>query len=768
MTERILRDDIHRDLKARYDKAVADDGLPSKETLTRYRERFLREFGPETLRRLEGEALLNKMHDHSDKDSLVYWLEYKNDEEFVADVFGGIGGGSALKFGIYRRKATGAWTSGSPQAQREVPTAEAIAIAERHRDQLLAGFDALRALPPDGDDDAYARLEQELARVAPNVADTAWGHKYLAVLFPDKLDDFHNSEYQRHHLIRILVLPPTAEGRYVCAGRFVRLAHEIGIPVTHASWLLNARNGPPRRYWRVGVGDSDDARSRWAVMRDGGFAAVGWQRLGDLSELAYDNESKQKLRGLMAETYPGPPQAVGRQALQVFRFVTHASEGDIVLACAGATVLGLGRISGAYRFGLPADRPHQRPVDWLDVGDWKMPEPEGLRTTWIEVKKPVNLVAVEARLLDPTSPPRPVVREPDPHIRPPTLDGHPGRIAQALERKGQVILYGPPGTGKTFWAVRTVRDLASWYAFGKLYADLAPTEKPAVDGRHGEHGLVRQCTFHPAVGYEEFIEGYRPTTGADGGLAFELRDGIFRTFCADAERDPARRYYLVIDEINRGDIPRIFGELLTLLEKGKRSASVSLPVSGKAFSVPANVFVVGTMNTADRSIALLDTALRRRFAFIELMPDPSVLEGAVVKDLPLDRWLRSLNERICRYVGRDARNLQIGHSYLMDGDRAIRDTGALRRALVEDILPLLEEYCYEDYDSLEQILGKKLVDRDRQCYRREPLMAGRDDDLIDALRAADPDLPVVGPAAAAEADQEAETDVDDGAEGTSA
>src|SRR5215218_5670208 len=132
-------------------------------------------------------------------------------------------------------------------------------------------------------------------------------------------------------------------------------------------------------------------------------------------------------------------------------------------------------------------------------------------------------------------------------------------------------------------------------------------------------------------------------------------------------------FLLIIDEINRGDVPRIFGELLTVLEKDKRGRPVALPLTGGPLRVPDNVYVIGTMNTADRSIALLDTALRRRFGFVELMPDSSVFGEAVVGGIPLGPWLDAVNRAIVDHVGQDARNLQIGHSYLLDDGRPIAD-----------------------------------------------------------------------------------------------
>lgn len=219
-----------------------------------------------------------------------------------------------------------------------------------------------------------------------------------------------------------------------------------------------------------------------------------------------------------------------------------------------------------------------------------------------------------------------------------------------------------------------------------------------------------------------------------------MRDGMFKRLCDEASSSPAKRFFLIIDEINRGDIPRIFGELLMILESNKRGMRLNLPVSGRSFCVPKNVFIIGTMNTADRSIALLDTALRRRFGFIELMPDISVLEDVVLEGIPLRLWLKSLNERICQHLGRDARNLQVGHSYFMPGGKTVATFQKFADIVHEDIIPLLVEYCYEDFSFLSKILGTKIVDESSMRVREELFAESFQDKLLPALLAPCPDI----------------------------
>jgi 5-methylcytosine-specific restriction protein B len=203
---------------------------------------------------------------------------------------------------------------------------------------------------------------------------------------------------------------------------------------------------------------------------------------------------------------------------------------------------------------------------------------------------------------------------------------------------------------------------------------------------------------------------------------------------------PRSPFLLIIDEINRGDVPRIFGELLTVVEKDKRGKPVLLPLRQSAFRVPPNVLLIGTMNTADRSIALLDTALRRQFGFVELMPDASLLGVATVADIPLGPWLEALNRRVCEHVGRDARNLQVGHSFLMEGGGPLRDAGRFFRVVQDEIIPLLEEYCYEDFDALHAILGGGLIDLPNRAVRHDLFEEPSGPGLVQALLEPCPDI----------------------------
>lgn len=747
----ILHEKLFEELKERLKQLDNSGELRSRRQLARYYATFRERFGPDRLQNLDGEALLETLHAHrrDNRNSLVYWLEFKDDDELPA-IFGSVSGGSALKFGIYQRKETGAWMTGSPQNQRELSIEEAVQIARQHRDQLVRGAELLEQMPTDGNDEDYRRLQEQMDRAAPDVSNRAWGHKYFHMLYPDKLDDYHVENYQRFHLIKLLQMPPEGKGRYLAAGRYIAIARELDVPLNHLTTMLNLRNGRPYSYWRVlaNYPDVEGRKHSWDSMLGDGYVAIGWRELGDLSDIERTREAKDRVRSLMETHY----QDRGAWAQEIFNFVARIEAADLVLAFERSTVLGIGRVTGGYRYNPSTPKtPHHLSVDWLDKTRWELPQPEAKGRTVREIKYPMNLTEVERRILgaSPIEPPRP------PTVTPgiPRLTDLSGRIQSVLERKKQVVLYGPPGTGKTYWALKAALDLASYASFGNAFSELTDVQQRHIREVDDTGALVRVCTFHPAYGYEDFLEGYRPQS-LDGQLVFERRDGIFKKLCDDASRKPEWKFYLIIDEINRGDIPRIFGELLTVLEGDKRGEAILLPLSGEPFSVPDNVYVIGTMNTADRSIALLDTALRRRFGFIELMPDSTVLGGTVVgNSIPLAPWLDALNSCILEHIGRDARNLQIGHAYLLDNGRPVADLARFARIVQEDILPLLEEYCYEDYSTLARILGSGLVDEGRQRIRHELFDPRRRDELVRALLSISPDIATSPQAIASEAAQ---------------
>jgi len=248
-------------------------------------------------------------------------------------------------------------------------------------------------------------------------------------------------------------------------------------------------------------------------------------------------------------------------------------------------------------------------------------------------------------------------------------------IVDLLQRRQQLVLYGPPGTGKTYVAKELAKHLV------------------------GDPSRVRLVQFHPSYSYEDFFEGYRPVI-EDGHPTFALKDGPLRLLAAEASNPENREnaYILIIDEMNRANLAKVFGELYFLLEYRKETVRLQYQPE-TAFYLPPNLFIIGTMNTADRSIALVDAAIRRRFPFYEMHPSEepvrSVLERYLVANHIVDDRAALLSE-LNRRMGDSGRDLQIGPCYLMRPE--IQSEADIDLVWRYDILPLLEEHYYGQMD----------------------------------------------------------------------
>ena len=292
------------------------------------------------------------------------------------------------------------------------------------------------------------------------------------------------------------------------------------------------------------------------------------------------------------------------------------------------------------------------------------------------------------------------------------------------------ILYGPPGTGKTYHTV----DRALAIIDGERVREREEGDIERFRELR-DSGQIAMVTFHQNFAYEDFIEGIRPVLddGATGEIKYERHDGIFKRIAEAAKEEKGERFVLIIDEINRGNIAKIFGELITLIEDSRRldeddETKVTLPYSKDSFGVPNNLYLVGTMNTADRSIQLLDTALRRRFDFVEMMPEPELISEDV-EGVNCKRMLEEMNKRITALLDRER---QIGHTYLL----GVADMAGLSDAFQNKIFPLLQEYFFDDWAKIRAVLGEnrfvgdggvpnlflglEQVEEDRTIYERLP------------------------------------------------
>jgi hypothetical protein len=408
--------------------------------------------------------------------------------------------------------------------------------------------------------------------------------------------------------------------------------------------------------------------------------------VGDLRYLT----TREAVKARMDEVYTDGESQVN--ALQCFDFAHRMQPGDWIFVKRGRReIIGFGVITSGYRF--EPNRPyylHVRDVDWRKAGSWRTIDVRLLPMKAVtQITADTDLVEELEDLVEDLG----SLQEPLPiDTRAPAYSMRDFSTETAipvetirlwesrLKRKKHVIFQGPPGTGKTFIAERLARLLIS-----------------------ESLGFIETLQFHPSYSYEDFMQGIRPAT-LGGQLTFQRAPGRFMQFCEKAsEVTDGSPCVLIIDEINRGNLSRIFGELMYLLEY--RDKAIPLAGENRPFRIPINVHLIGTMNTADRSIALVDHALRRRFSFIYLGPDYAVLRSQLERaSLPADSLvatLQTINASI------EDRNYEVGISFFLKDGENLRQT--LQDIWEGEIEPYLEEFFYDQPGKVDPFRWKTLV-----------------------------------------------------------
>lgn len=616
------------------------------------------------------------------------WMEFKSKR------LGGIGGGSSMKHIIFKRKTGPGWFyPATYQNEQEAWTAvraafvDALAKAQKNE---WAAIDDIQALKPG----------------------SALMLKTIFLYFPSAVAPVYSRGHIRHFLALLGVSDAPDESvqlNRTLLSALRQIPAFNGWDTLEIMHFLYEVARPQEGVRVVKIAPGENAQF-WTDCLKGGYMCVGWDDVGDLREFESKDAFRERFEKEYREMYKNNKSQIARKANEVWT-LRELEAGDKVVANQGTSkVLAVGTVvEPAYEW-IPAraEFKHTVRVNWDTKYAKDVPPQKRWAFATVAPIQP-DLYRTIVGGLSGTAPVDPRLLE----------------IATALERKGQVILYGPPGTGKTYvarrfsvwWLLRGQRSSDAATALSDPQA-LLELEQQLSTSTPSSPAHLHVLTFHGSYSYEDFIEGFRPAPATNNTLSLTLQPGVFKSVCTAAAADPGGKYLVLIDEINRANIAKVFGELLTLLELDKRGVLVTLPQSKQPFSIPANVYIVGTMNTADRSIKLLDTALRRRFAFVELMPDPELLTGAKVGNLALDDFLEELNRRIAKTQGREK---QVGHSFLLDGDQPVTDPEEFAQRFRQDILPLLQEYCYDDYATLATYLGEILIDKEAQTLNEDVL-----------------------------------------------
>lgn len=431
------------------------------------------------------------------------------------------------------------------------------------------------------------------------------------------------------------------------------------------------------RYWLYAPGP---AACMWEEFYKRGVMGLSWGDLGDLSVCA----SKQDVKERMLETYPD----CGRQTNDIhaaWQFAKEMKPGDVVFAKKGRSeILGRGVVAGDYVYDPDGgEYPHLREVSWKRQGSWRSDQQFPMKTLTDITDYPDQLALIQGYFendedtLDSEEMQVPLTEySVENFLSEVYMDrGRYDAIVGLLRAKKNVILQGAPGVGKTFTAKR-----------------LAYSMMGVKDASR-----VMMVQFHQSYSYEDFIEGYRPS-----GAGFELVKGAFYSFCKKAADDEENEYFFVIDEINRGNLSKIFGELFMLIENDKRGYKLQLLYSREFFYVPRNVHIIGMMNTADRSLAMLDYALRRRFAFVELRPafdSEGFRAYCAGLDNPKFKRLVGKVESLNRAIAEDeslGEGFCIGHSYFCNMEADSCTDAALASIVDYELIPMLKEYWFDE------------------------------------------------------------------------
>ena len=610
----------------------------------------------------------------------------------MREIFGSIAGGAAYKFGLFFHKKTQSWTCGSPAKPVKLTENEAIQKAEEIRNDLVAGAEIISSFGPLNSTADYEQLYKQLEHISG--INTVWRMKYYQMLFPILFAPFYGQDIQLDVLHFLNQTP--SEIPFIRMGQIALFSKKCNIPgiVFGHIWGRSTNHNNKSNdsetntlsdkkhklhYWMYTVFDD----TSWMECQQKEIMVLGMDDIGDYSQ--YD--SKESLRQELISTYDNSTSRKN-QALMAWNFANKLAINDVIFAKRSNTLVGKGIVTGDYIFDdSRQEYKNIRTVKWLQISEWEHPGKSVAKrltdiTPYTDYIEKLITIFTPDELDDVDT--QPEVDYPEYSSADFLSDVYMSEqdyetLVNVLKMKKNIILQGAPGVGKTFTAKRLAYSI--------------------IGAKNPDR--VQMIQFHQSYSYEDFIEEYRPTENG-----FTIKKGSFYKFCKLAEDDDENDYFFIIDEINRDNLSKIFGELFMLIEKDKRGIELQLLYSDENFSVPPNVYIIGMMNTADRSLAMLDYALRRRFSFFTMKPGFNTIGFQTYQDsLKSDAFkkliscIKQLNSKIAADISL-GEGFCIGHSYFCGLTAKTATVQTLTSIIEYELIPLLKEYWFDEPEKI--------------------------------------------------------------------